>query len=68
MSRLRAPTLDKATTRRVEHLTRVERMEPQVLRYNQQAQQLIVDLLHRGRRSAAPALRGLARYAAPVVA
>jgi transcriptional regulator with XRE-family HTH domain len=50
----------------VEHLTRVERIEPQVLRYNQQAQQLIVDLLHRGRRSAAPVLRGLAHYAAPV--
>lgn len=50
----------------VEHLTRVERMEPQVLRYNQHAQQLIVDLLARGRRSAAPALRGLAHYAAPV--
>jgi transcriptional regulator with XRE-family HTH domain len=50
----------------VEHLTRVERMGPQVLRCNQQAQQLIVDLLRRGRRSAAPALRGLAHYAAPV--
>jgi hypothetical protein len=50
----------------VEHLTRVERMGPQVLRCNQQAQQLIVDLLRRGRRSAAPAVRGLAHYAAPV--
>ena len=50
----------------VEHLTRVERMGPQVLRHNQQAQQLIVDLLRRGRRSAAPALRELAHYAAPV--
>jgi hypothetical protein len=49
----------------VKHLTHVERIEPQVLRHNQQAQQLIVDLLYRGRRSAAPALRGLARYAAP---
>jgi transcriptional regulator with XRE-family HTH domain len=53
-------------TEAVEHLTRVERMEPQVLRYNQQAQQLIVDLLHRSRRSAAPALRGLAHHAAPI--
>jgi transcriptional regulator with XRE-family HTH domain len=50
----------------VEHLTRVERMGPQVLRYNQQAQQLIADLLRRSRRSAAPALRGLAHYAAPI--
>jgi transcriptional regulator with XRE-family HTH domain len=50
----------------VEHLARVEHMGPQVLRYNQQAQQLIADLLRRGRRSAAPALRELAHYAAPV--
>jgi hypothetical protein len=50
----------------VEHLSRVERMGPQVLRHNQQAQQLIADLLRRGRRSAAPALRELAHYAAPV--
>jgi hypothetical protein len=49
----------------VEHLNRVERMGPQVLRFNLQAQQLIFDLLRRGRRSAAPALRGLAHYAAP---
>jgi transcriptional regulator with XRE-family HTH domain len=53
-------------TEAVEHLTRVERMGPQVLRYNQQAQQLIADLLRRSRRSAAPALRGLAHYAAPI--
>jgi transcriptional regulator with XRE-family HTH domain len=53
-------------TEAVEHLTRVERLGPQVLRYNQQAQQLIVDLIRRGRRSATPALRGLAHYAAPV--
>ena len=53
-------------TEAVEHLARVERMGPQVLRHNQQAQQLIVDLLRRGRRSAAPALRELAHYAAPV--
>jgi transcriptional regulator with XRE-family HTH domain len=50
----------------VERLARVERIGPQVLRCNQQAQQLIVDLLRRGRRSTAPALRGLAHYAAPV--
>jgi hypothetical protein len=49
----------------VEHLTSIERMGPQVLRYNQEAQQLIADLLRRGRRPAAPALRGLARYATP---
>ena len=34
---------------------RVERMGPQVLRYNLQAQQLIVDLLRRGRRTPATA-------------
>jgi transcriptional regulator with XRE-family HTH domain len=50
----------------VERLVRIERMGPQVLGYSQQAQQLIVDLLRRTRRSNAPALRGLARYAAPV--
>jgi transcriptional regulator with XRE-family HTH domain len=50
----------------VERLARVDRMGPQVLRYNQQAQQLIVDLLRRGGRSTAPALRALAHYAAPV--
>jgi hypothetical protein len=44
----------------------VERIGPQVLRYNQQAQQLIVDLLERGRRSTTPALRALAHYAVPV--
>jgi transcriptional regulator with XRE-family HTH domain len=49
----------------VEHLVRVERTGPQVLRHSQEAQQLIVDLLRRGRRSAAPALRELAHYAAP---
>jgi len=49
----------------VESLVRVERIGPQVLGYNQQAQQLIADLLRRARRSTGPALRGLARYAAP---
>jgi transcriptional regulator with XRE-family HTH domain len=47
-------------------LVRVDRIGPQVLRYNQQAQQLIADLLRRGRRTTVPALRGLAHYAAPV--
>jgi transcriptional regulator with XRE-family HTH domain len=49
----------------VERLVRVERIGPQVLGYNQQAQQLIAELLRRARRSTKPALRGLARYAAP---
>jgi hypothetical protein len=47
----------------VEHLSRVERTGPQVLRYNQQAQQLVADLLRRSRRPVAPALRELAHYA-----
>ena len=50
----------------VARLVRIERIGPQVLRYNQQAQQLMVDLLERGRRSTAPALRSLAHYAVPV--
>lgn len=48
----------------VARLLRAERIGPQVLRYNQQAQRLIVDLLSRGRRSATPGLRSLAHYAA----
>jgi transcriptional regulator with XRE-family HTH domain len=52
----------------VERLGRVERTGPQVLRHNQQAQQLIGDLLRRSRRPAAPALRELAHYAAPASA
>jgi hypothetical protein len=50
----------------VARLLWVERIGPQVLRYNQLAQQLIIDLLGRGRRSTASALRELADYAAPV--
>lgn len=49
----------------VARLIRIEGMGPEVLRYNQQAQQLIVDLVERGRRSTMPTLRSLARYAAP---
>lgn len=49
----------------IERLVCVERVGPQVLGYNQQAQQLIAHLLRRARRSTTPALRGLARYAAP---
>lgn len=47
----------------VARLVRVQRIGPQVLRYNQQAQQLIVDLLGRRRGSTAQALRGLAQGA-----
>jgi hypothetical protein len=53
-------------TEAVEHLARVERTGPQVLRHSLQARQLIDDLLRRGQRSVAPALRELAHYAAPV--
>jgi hypothetical protein len=49
----------------VARLIRIEGMGRQVLRYNQQAQRLIVDLIQRGRRSTTPALRSLAHYAAP---
>ena len=52
----------------VERPARVERTGPQVLRHNQQAQQLIGDLLRRSRRPAAPALRELSHYAAPASA
>jgi hypothetical protein len=47
-------------------LLQIERIGPQVLRYNHQAQQLIADLLTRGRRSASYGLRSLAHYTAPV--
>jgi hypothetical protein len=47
----------------VARLVRVERIGPQVLRYNQQAQNLISDLLKRGRQSS-PAMRSMARYVA----
>lgn len=49
----------------VARLIRIEGMGPQVLRYNHQARQLIVDLLERRRRSTTPALRSLSRYAVP---
>jgi len=49
----------------VARLIRVEGIAPQVLRYNQQAQQLIVELIQRGRRSTTPALRSLAHHAVP---
>jgi hypothetical protein len=49
----------------VARLIRIEGIGPQVLRYNQQAQQLIVDLIQRGRRSTTPALRSLAHHAVP---
>jgi transcriptional regulator with XRE-family HTH domain len=47
----------------VARLVRVERMGPQVLRYNKQAQQVIADLVRQARRPAAPGLRRLAHYA-----
>ena len=50
----------------VARLVQVERTGPQVLRYNQQAQLLIADLLRRSRPSATPRLRSLARYAGTV--
>jgi hypothetical protein len=49
----------------VDHLARVERTGPQVLRHDHQAQLLIGDLLRRSRRPASPALRELSHYAAP---
>lgn len=50
----------------IARLLRVERIGPQILRYNHQAQQVIADLLTRGRRSTSSRLRSLAHYAAPV--
>jgi transcriptional regulator with XRE-family HTH domain len=47
-------------------LLHVERIEPQVLRYNQQAQQLITDLLSRARRSTRTGPHSLAHYGASV--
>src|SRR5262249_52876971 len=49
----------------VARLIRVEGIGPQVLRYNHQAHQLIVELIRRGRRSTTPALRFLAHHAVP---
>jgi transcriptional regulator with XRE-family HTH domain len=50
----------------VNRLLRAERIGPQVLRANPQAQRLIAELLQRGRRSAVPGIRSLAPYAAQV--
>jgi hypothetical protein len=50
----------------VDRLVRAERIGPQVLRANPQAQRLIAEMLERGRRSTVPGLRSLAPYAAPV--
>jgi hypothetical protein len=50
----------------VARLLRVEHFGPQVLRHNQQAQQLIADLLSRARRSTSPGLFSLAHHAASV--
>jgi transcriptional regulator with XRE-family HTH domain len=50
----------------VARLLRVERIGPQVLRSNPQAQQLIADLLSRAQRSTTPGLHSLVPYAPSV--